>query len=292
MSPREHDSSNPPPAAEIPRIRWLSLALFLAGGIVALVAGWNFPDGHALALAVLIPVVLLLTTDNLGLAIGTVVLWVMTAFGCGWSRTEPAVPPFAFAALALEGALLLLIAYLWRSRHLTNLELWRVRQTDALTGLLNADGFRQQIRELAARLRAESGMRLAVGMLDLDRFKPFNDQHGHLAGDDFLREFGDTLRRHLRPPSLASRWGGDEFALAIPVRDVADAERCGRALLDALRSASDGQVPPVTASLGFEIVDPSRILEILGLEKVVAAADAALYIAKSEGGNRLHARSS
>lgn len=285
-----HDAANRDSMAEIPRIRRLSLVVFLLGGIAALVGGWNFPAGHGIALAVLIPVVLVLTTDNLGLAIGTVILWVMTAFGCGWSRTEPAVPPFAFAALAVEGTLLLLVAYLWRSRHLTHLELQRVRQTDPLTGLLNAEGFRLQIRPLAAGLRSAGGQQLAVGMLDLDRFKPFNDQRGHLAGDEYLREFGSALRRNLPARALAARWGGDEFAVAIPVRDVGDAVQCFESLREALRSAGERHEPAVTASVGVEVVDPARIFETLGLEKVVAAADTALYAAKSDRGNRLHVR--
>ncbi|WP_237477672.1 GGDEF domain-containing protein [Lichenibacterium dinghuense] len=86
--------------------------------------------------------------------------------------------------------------------------------TDSLTELANRRSFEAQGGRMAAEARADGAFGLVL--LDLDRFKPVNDTHGHAVGDAVLREVAARLRRHLRPGDVAARLGGDEFAVLLP----------------------------------------------------------------------------
>ena len=149
--------------------------------------------------------------------------------------------------------------------------------TDALTGLPNRRAF-----ESAARDRLAAGGELVVVMADLDRFKVLNDTFGHEAGDRALRLFGRVARAALRPEDLICRWGGEEFCLILP---GVSAEQ-GVKLLDQfradLRDALDSGTPPFTASFGACWTGGGT-----PLDELLRAADQALYLAKSEGRDRV-----
>ncbi len=86
--------------------------------------------------------------------------------------------------------------------------------SDPLTGLLNRRGWRTQMRALlATRARVEP---FTIAVLDFDYFKAYNDTHGHRAGDTVLQHFGSCARAVLRHDAILARWGGEEFALALP----------------------------------------------------------------------------
>jgi len=86
--------------------------------------------------------------------------------------------------------------------------------SDPLTGLLNRRGWRAQMRALlATRARVEP---FTIAVLDFDYFKAYNDTHGHRAGDTVLQHFGSCARAVLRHDAILARWGGEEFALALP----------------------------------------------------------------------------
>jgi diguanylate cyclase len=82
--------------------------------------------------------------------------------------------------------------------------------TDALTGLGNRRAFENQME-----VRMVARQTFSLIMIDLNGFKAINDQHGHMAGDDLLRQFGGELRAHFNSQDLLARWGGDEFAAIV-----------------------------------------------------------------------------
>src|SRR5882672_2445582 len=94
----------------------------------------------------------------------------------------------------------------------------RLAQTDSLTGLVNRGAFTAELCERLEHARAH-GRRLALFVVDLDRFKHLNDTLGHHAGDLFLAEIGERLRCDAGPNELVARLGGDEFALISPASD-------------------------------------------------------------------------
>jgi diguanylate cyclase (GGDEF)-like protein len=158
--------------------------------------------------------------------------------------------------------------------------------TDPLTGLANPRAFDPMVeRELAIARR--EGQRVAVIMLDLDHFKQFNDAHGHPAGDEALRAFARTVRGTLRETDVAARYGGEEFAVLLRGTDLARA----RTVADKLRSAIEvtpieigpNRFAKITASLGVAASDAHGTDRM----QLMRLADAALYMAKRDGRNRV-----
>ena len=176
------------------------------------------------------------------------------------------------AALALENA------YLCEQVELER-QLKRLTVTDDLTGLYNQrDLFEQLPREMERANRAGSACSLCL--FDLDRFKDYNDTHGHLAGDRLLRSVGAVVSRTIRAKiDRAFRYGGDEFVLLLPNTNRAEAQ----VLVDRLRRAiSQALAGPVTFSAGIAEYSP-------GMESkdFIEAADQLMYRAKRKGGGRM-----
>ncbi|MCW2598398.1 MAG: hypothetical protein JWM02_227 [Frankiales bacterium] len=145
--------------------------------------------------------------------------------------------------------------------------------TDTLTGLDNRRGWDDRLGQLLAQSR-RTGAPVTVAILDLDHFKKFNDQHGHLRGDAMLSTTARKFQAQLREVDLLARWGGEEFAVALPGCDSAAA----RPLLERLRPAvTHGQ----TCSVGYATWDGVETPE-----QLLARADEALYDAKAAGRNR------
>jgi diguanylate cyclase (GGDEF)-like protein len=156
---------------------------------------------------------------------------------------------------------------------------------DVLTGLRN----RRWLDEAFARELARAdgaGRPLCLAMVDVDRFKKFNDAHGHQAGDEVLKGVGRVLRDTSRPNDLVARYGGEEFAVLFPDTPIDDAiaaaDRLRRAIA-ATGFAHDGAaLPKVTASFGLAQRLPGE-----PLEQLVSRADEALYRAKEQGRDRV-----
>lgn len=162
-----------------------------------------------------------------------------------------------------------------------NARLEALATTDGLTGLLNARAFHDRLREECARA-LRHGRSLSLVLLDVDRFKAYNDDFGHPAGDEALRRVGETLRGQTRGYDVAARYGGEEFALLLPNTSGHEAtlvaDRARRAVAD-----QDWPLRGVTVSAG--VAELPRHTE--AAEALLEAADRALYVAKSSGRDRI-----
>lgn len=149
--------------------------------------------------------------------------------------------------------------------------------TDPLTGLANR---RQLERDLAREFAAaRRGRRLIAVMFDLDGFKQYNDEHGHLAGDEALKVLGDVLRIETRAMNLAARYGGDEFLVLVSDTDEAGCKVfVGRVMDRFAREIAAVGKGPLSVTAGWAEYDPSMD-DWLAL---IEAADQALYRAKSD----------
>lgn len=157
-----------------------------------------------------------------------------------------------------------------------------IAHTDALSGLANRRAFDT---ELAARLRdlRSDDRGFSLLLLDADRFKAYNDNFGHPAGDEALQGMGQLLRRSLRPGDHAARIGGEEFAVLLPDTDLDAARLAG----ERIRSAFAAHPWPrrmITASMGVAQAQKSDTATAL-----MARADGALYAAKNAGRDRIMA---
>jgi diguanylate cyclase (GGDEF)-like protein len=156
---------------------------------------------------------------------------------------------------------------------------------DPLTGLHNRRAFSEALAQSLAREERQGG-RLGLVMLDLDHFKKLNDTFGHPAGDAALKNAAQVLGRRLRRGDLAARYGGEEFVMMLPGTSETGALGFAERLREAIEQSTiefGGDTLRVTASLGVAIW-PGDAVDGEGL---LAAADRALYVAKSGGRNRV-----
>ena len=154
--------------------------------------------------------------------------------------------------------------------------------TDALTGLGNRHSLEDCFPREVNRCR-KSGDPVSLIMIDVDRFKDFNDMFGHVAGDRALSAVAKILGTQFRPRDLLVRYGGDEFAVLLPGIDeeeaITIAERVRRAVSGDTEDSTDSLITvPIRVSMG--------VAEINGegdFDSLLRAADAALYRAKHAG---------
>jgi diguanylate cyclase (GGDEF)-like protein len=157
---------------------------------------------------------------------------------------------------------------------------------DPLTGLFNRRYMEESFpREISRAARKQDP--IGVLMVDIDRFKTFNDLHGHPAGDAVLAELADFFRTGVRGGDIICRYGGEEFTLILPECSLEDAGKRATYLINEakkMRISYGGQtIGPITLSAGVAAypqhgVKPGELLR---------AADAALYRAKQEGRDRV-----
>lgn len=176
-------------------------------------------------------------------------------------------------ALALNGATLY-----------ENLE--RLASHDALTGLANHRALQDFLHWRVAECD-RTGATLGCIMLDVDHFRDFNEQEGHDAGDEVLRQVAEALRGSVRPYDLAARYGGEEFTVLVPGASAAGVRGLAERLRDRVASrpfvTTSGREVPLTVSAGCAVY-PLQGPDAPGLLK---AADTSLYEAKRGGRNRV-----
>ena len=170
-----------------------------------------------------------------------------------------------------------------------NRALRRLSSQDGLTGIANRRQF-DEVLDLEWRRAYRSEAPLSLLMLDIDHFKTFNDAHGHQRGDDYLKAMAAALRDGLnRPGDVVARYGGEEFAVILPDTDERGALSCAERLRQSvlcLEIPHDRPGAPLSAavSIGVATTFPR---EGSSSATLIAAADEALYRAKSEGRNRV-----
>jgi diguanylate cyclase (GGDEF)-like protein len=156
---------------------------------------------------------------------------------------------------------------------------------DDLTGVGNRRQLLQRLGEECARSE-RSGQPFALLVIDLDAFKAINDTHGHAAGDACLQHFTLMAQTRLRPGDLLARTGGDEFCVVLPDSTLHEGSMIARRIIDLCRAdaaACVGQDIPLAVSIG--VAQWTREVGALP-DRLIAAADHALYVAKKEGKNR------
>ena len=157
-------------------------------------------------------------------------------------------------------------------------------KTDALTGLGNRHWMNRMFeREITRALQARETACLL--MIDVDDFKTFNDQYGHIAGDQVLNGVAQALSDRLRPRDMIARFGGDEFAVLLPSLTLEQGIEAAERLRECVREISpDGLTKPVTVSIGV-----SALCEDDNMNEFIHRADSAMYAAKAMGRDRVSA---
>lgn len=164
-------------------------------------------------------------------------------------------------------------------------EVRRLALTDPVTGLWNRHYLDTELAAAVEQGKA-SGKPLSLMMIDIDRFKPINDRHGHAVGDKVLRSVGSRLVAGIRSGDALARYGGDELALVMPNTMIAAASLVAERLRHLIAEGTTEVAFGVTISIGVaELLsdEPAAVL--------LARADKALYMAKFGGRNRVAAAS-
>ena len=168
-------------------------------------------------------------------------------------------------------------------------QLSNIARVDALTSICNRREFDMRLLS-ELRRSARTGLELALLMIDIDKFKEYNDKYGHLRGDDCLTLVAQTLSSCMqRSPDTLARYGGEEFVALLPESDIEGAMEVALQCLSAIRDAAIPHAaspiePYVTISIGVAALKPAPGTSMTLL---VEEADIALYQAKKNGRNRI-----
>lgn len=166
----------------------------------------------------------------------------------------------------------------------TEQQLQVLSHTDELTQTYNRRYFMQYLQQEFLRAQ-RSPSPFSIAILDMDNFKQINDQWGHLAGDQVLREMTRIFRGHIRQADVFARYGGDEFIFLFPETNRQEvqvwAERIYIAFAEKSIQVENVEIRPLF-SIGVAVFDPG----VSNMDELLKRADQALYQAKHRGGNQ------
>ena len=157
----------------------------------------------------------------------------------------------------------------------------RMARVDSLTGLLNRRSLDEILPSEIGRHSRYGGV-FSLIIFDVDTFKSLNDNYGHLAGDELLRQIGIIMKNNIRESDQAFRYGGDEFAVLLPQTQIESALKVAERIRQQTYAKIQIGSLPISISLGLATWPSDGI----GPNEIIAAADIALYSAKRGGGNR------
>ncbi len=169
---------------------------------------------------------------------------------------------------------------------LESLELQRIHEqkskNDVLTNLYNRRWLDEMLPRIFERYQTQN-TKFSIIMLDIDHFKLYNDNYGHLSGDAALRNIATTITENIRPNDMAARYGGEEFIVLLPETNNEEAAIIAERLRTAVKSKkiiseNKNELPSITASFGI-----ATIQDNLSLIDLICNADTALYRAKENG---------
>ena len=222
-------------------------------------------------------------------ALTTVTSFVLDFWLATWLMPKEAHLPALFIGvmipLVITPPIVLVVHRLIRDLHAMRRELRHQADVDGLTQVANRRHFMESA-DAAFQHSQAGGEPLCLLIVDLDDFKQLNDLHGHLFGDQVLREVCRACIGQLRANDLFARYGGEEFVALLP----GSSERLAALVAERLRAAiesmtlkdGDGLPVAITASIGYALVDYDT-----SLEKLLQRADVALYLAKRSGKNQV-----
>ena len=290
-----------PPAAERTLVALLLTSAFHWGALCALAIAWPAPQ--AVQTSLFLTAIGVAAGGTMGLCLLQPVRVWYPLLCIAPAILTVLVTQDAGHAFEAFGALLF-FAYIFHASSTVQADYWsaararaeledRARQlellstTDSLTGIQNRMYFDHRLVAEWSRA-ARAAHPLSMLIVDVDHFKRVNDTHGHAVGDRCLVAVAQALRASLhRPTDVLARYGGEEFAALLPMTDQAGAARVADSLrrsVAEIEFTHDGQTIPLTCSVGVQTVTPAP-----GANAAVAMqqADAALYVAKREGRNRV-----
>ncbi len=268
-------------------VTWTALSAFGVGAVAMLDLGLNSPLLVLLFLPLIFGTLMFTPKAAAICGLSTMVAVALVPLADGRLDSSPGRAFLLFAALAGASALTV-AASVNRTRieqHGTRLQaaLADMASIDELTGCAVRRVLRQRMEvEIARSVRNRSPLSLL--MIDVDQFKAVNDAYGHVVGDHVLASTGSVLRRNSRSFDLASRFGGDEFALLLPDTDVAGAAEVAERIRQDLSAAVE---VAVTLSVGVGGLDHSAPT----VEHLLDDADFALYQVKRGGRDAIAIRS-
>ncbi len=162
-------------------------------------------------------------------------------------------------------------------------ELSGIASTDKLTGLNNFRAFELKLDRQLSRLQNTPGSELGLVLIDIDRFKLFNDNHGHSAGNSILAGVAKMIHQHTREKDIACRFGGEEFVVILPDAGINGAEKFAQRVRQAIEESTfetDSGTLGVTVSIGVACHTPNE-----SRKELFERTDQALYKAKKNGRN-------
>jgi adenylate cyclase len=218
----------------------------------------------------------------------TVAWWLIAVLGLHFGYWLPVATPIALLWLTTLFTLIVQTLNLEAS----NRQLGYLANVDELTQVANRRYFDQYLRQEWQRALREQ-VAISLILCDVDYFKQFNDLYGHIAGDHCLEAVAQVLRNSIkRPGDLVARYGGEEFAIILPNTDLVGANQLATNLIIKMRSnLIPHAASPISHYITLSLGVVSTIPDINGsLQRLIDAADQALYQSKREGRNRTTAR--